>query len=718
VRSILLGAVLSLALLPTSVGAVDDGNQIDITFDETQRLVWADDDGYTSWNVYVGDLQYLVFWGEYTQSWPTSRLGDQWCDVPASPFVYNGLPVSGQCAFFLVSGNHDQVEGGLGTTGTGSFRPHTRICHLDDAPPDPPPGAPIVTAGECGTLSASWAPSPSADVVGYIVQLRTTPGSPAITRYADTTSAFVQGLDDATTYYVSVASMDASAQTSALSQETAATTTDTTIPQRPEGLTATPLENVNRLAWLPVVANEGDPPGDPSSPTIHDLAGYRIYRSRSTDVPLDLDHRIAETVASPGATATTYDDAPSPACRHVNYSVTAVDTCGVESASSQKVGATTPAFAAPLPPANVQAYRSAGAGHLSWSAPTQDVDGHPIAIDSYRVERTAPTPISTPIAELQFATLQETSGGVTSLIDPNLPPQGGEDTVYYRVRALDDCPNVSAPSAVAEARCEFSGDVQISPPVDGAIVAGVVPTTVFVTGGTDTYTGVTIRYLHDTEGLRRTYASSTQGTTWTDSGFLASPTGGYTIEATVTSSTGCPKTRSIHVTAGNALGCCVSMFPTTTTVATCAAGSTKCKQVSYRIGNDRCLTPVGLASMTVNWTDYSGNKPRWLTASFNGTDLAPVGSWTTTYDNGSPEHGTAARATFSPARAVPYAVPMTSGNTTLVTYVFDRATDSGSGTTRKVDVFNWNSFTFVLLDANGNPSDVHTTCNMPALTVN
>jgi hypothetical protein len=709
---------LSLALSPTSVRAVDDGNQIDITFDETQRLVWADDDGYTSWNVYVGDLQYLWYWGEYTQSWPTSRLGDHWCDVPASPFVYNGLPSSGQCAFFLVSGNHDQVEGGLGTTGTGSFRPHTRICHLDDAPPDPPPSAPIVTAGECGTLSASWSLSPSVDVVGYSVRLRSAPGSTAIARYTGTTSAIIQGLDDATTYYVSVAALDASAQTSSPSPETIATTTNTTIPQRPEGLTATPSGNVNHLAWLPVVANEGDTPGDPASPTIHDLSGYRIYRSRSGDVQLDIDHRIAETVATAGAAATTYDDAPAPACRHVYYTVTAVDGCGAESASSQKADATTPAFSAPLPPANFQAYRAAGASHLSWSAPTRDVDGHPIAIDSYRVERTAPTPLSTPIGDLQFATLRETTGGATSLIDSSLPPQSPDETLYYRVRALDDCPNVSGPSAVAEARCEFSGDVQILAPVDGALVAGVVPATVLVTGGTDTYTGVTIRYVHDTAGLRRTYASSTPGTTWTDSGFLASPAGGYTIEATVTSSAGCPKTKSVHVTAGNALGCCLSMFPTTTTIATCAGGSTKCKEVSYKIGNDRCLTAVGLASMTVNWTDYSGNKPRWLTASFNSTDLAPVGSWTTTYDNGSPEHGTAALATFPSARVVPYAVPMTSGNTTRVTYVFDRATDSGSGATRKVDVFNVNSFTFVLLDASGVPSDIQTTCNMPALTVN
>ena len=67
---------------------------------------------------------------------------------------------------------------------------------------------------------------------------------------------------------------------------------------------------------------------------------------------------------------------------------------------------------------------------------------------------------------------------------------------------------------------------------------------------------------------------------------------------------------------------------------------------------------------------------------------------------------------------VSYAVPMSNANTTLVTYVFDKATDSGFGSFRKVNVFTSNTYTFKLLDAAGNPLGIRTTCHFPALVVN
>jgi len=139
--------------------------------------------------------------------------------------------------------------------------------------------------------------------------------------------------------------------------------------------------------------------------------------------------------------------------------------------------------------------------------------------------------------------------------------------------------------------------------------------------------------------------------------------------------------------------------------------------VSYRIGNDRCLTSVNLTGMTVRWDDVSLNQPRWETAKFNGSAIAAVGSWTTSY-TGSPENGLATKSNFSaPAPQIPYATPMSTANTTLVTYVFDDFTDSGSGVNRKVNVFPTNQFVFILLDAMGQPSTLTTTCDLPSLTV-
>jgi len=139
--------------------------------------------------------------------------------------------------------------------------------------------------------------------------------------------------------------------------------------------------------------------------------------------------------------------------------------------------------------------------------------------------------------------------------------------------------------------------------------------------------------------------------------------------------------------------------------------------VSYRLGNDRCLTKVALTSMTVGWTDVAGLKPRWQTALFNGSAIAAAGSWVTTY-SGSPELGTATKSNFSaPAPQVPYATPMDGTNTTVVTYTFNKATVSGTGAGRKVNVFSTNRFDFILLDAAGNPSTLTTSCELPSLTV-
>jgi hypothetical protein len=153
-----------------------------------------------------------------------------------------------------------------------------------------------------------------------------------------------------------------------------------------------------------------------------------------------------------------------------------------------------------------------------------------------------------------------------------------------------------------------------------------------------------------------------------------------------------------------------------TTQVTCAAGPPKdCKQVSYSIGNDRCLTKVSLTGMTVTWTDNSGNKPRWETAKFNGSAIASnaAGIWTETYA-GNPEVGTATKSNFSsPAPTVPYATPMNGTNTTVVTYVFDKDTKQGS----KKNTFSTNQFVFILLDALDQPSSLTTTCNLPSLTV-
>jgi hypothetical protein len=255
----------------------------------------------------------------------------------------------------------------------------------------------------------------------------------------------------------------------------------------------------------------------------------------------------------------------------------------------------------------------------------------------------------------------------------------------------------------------------ISQPINGGVVAGPTPVVVDMTGGTDTYTGITITYTHVTAGVTRTFTAATPGPSWTDDKWVAMPAGPYTITASVTNSTGCASTTTIAVNAGNIVGCCLNLYPMTTTTMFCSNGNAKCKEVSYRIANERCLTSVSLQSLTVGWTDLSGLKPRWQTVLFNGQAIAGVGTWTETYSTTTPELGTATKVFSAPAPQVPYTNPTNNGNATLVTYVFTKETMTGK---TNADVFDTNTFVFILLDANGNPSTLTTTCTLPSLTVN
>jgi hypothetical protein len=472
-----------------------------------------------------------------------------------------------------------------------------------------------------------------------------------------------------------------------------------------------------RLNWTAVSTNTANvPAADPLVPLCRDLAGYRVYRGdTSATGPLLVNESVVTASGNPP-----YFDTATVNCHVYHYKLSAVDTCGVESALTPDFSGQATTTIAPNPPTNVQAFPIApGRVQVTWSAVVKDVADNPVTVAGYDIYRSDIIDNAAPPSSAVFPSTPIGTTSALAYVDNGVPSVSGSQTVYYMVKAKDECVNYSDPSNLAKAICPFSGTVTINPPADGGIVAGVVPTTVTVVSGTDTYTGVTITYTHASSGLTRTFTSATAGTTWTDSAWLASPAGVYTITATVTNSTGCTSTTSITVTAGSAVGCCLSIYPTTTSTATCGGGGTKCKEVSYKIGNDRCLTSVSVLTMTVGWTDYSGNKPRWQTARFNGADIAAPGSWTTTYVPGLNETGLATKSNFSaPAPSVPYATPMTGINTTTVTYVFDNFTDSGNGGNRKVDVFGTNQYIFTLLDSTGSPSGITTTCNLPTLTVN
>jgi hypothetical protein len=589
-----------------------------------------------------------------------------------------------------------------------------------DTIPPSKPATPTLLAGHCGAFIVSWALNPSGDgVTQYRVNYGTSPGSVTGTKSTVGPPLYLDGLTPSSTTYVSIQAQDAAGNVSIKSNEANASVTNLNTPSVPAGASATNNQNsAVHLNWSPVTTNTASvPAADPIAPAIRELKGYRVYRDNTSAVAASGTPHITENQArTPGAPP--YDDTAVINCHPYYYKVTAVDTCGTESAPTSAFSGQSTTSIAPMAPTNVQAFRiAAGHANVTWSAVVKDVANNDIAIGAYDVYRSGVMLKTDPPSSAVFPSSPIGTASGLSYDDFGMPATTSTQTVWYRVVAKDECVNYSAPSNVAEPVCPFSGTLVINPPTNGGVVAGPVTVTATVVGGTDVYTGVTITYTHISAGVTRTFTSATAGPSWTDNAWLAMPAGPYTITATVTNSGGCSSTTSIQVNAGSVVGCCLSIYPMTTTQVTCASGSTKCKEVSYRIGNDRCLTSVNLTAMTVRWTDISLNQPRWQTAKFNGTTIAAAGTWTTSY-SGSPENGEATKSNFSaPAPQIPYATPMSSTNTTNVTYVFDKFTDSGNGSNRKVNVFQTNQFVFILLDAAGNPSTLTTTCDLPSLTV-
>lgn len=593
-----------------------------------------------------------------------------------------------------------------------------------DSVPPGKPATPTLIAGHCGALIVSWAPNPSGDgVTQYRVNYGPSSGVVSGTRSTVGSPLYLDGLTTTATTYVSIQAQDAAGNLSMKSNEASTVVTNTNTPSPPTGPSATTNQvNTVTLNWSPVTTNsENEPDADPIRPAIRELAGYRVYRGDTSGVLASgLAHADESVVRGPSAPPFA-DTKGLVNCHTYYYKVTAVDTCGTESAPTSATSGQATSSVAPRAPANVQAFKM-GIGYalITWSAVVRDVNDTDISINAYDVYRSDVMQKTDPPSSAVFPSSPiGTASPLPKYDDYAMPAMTSLQTVYYRVVAKDECVNYSAPSDVAEPLCPFSGTVVINPPSDGGVVAGPVTTTVTVVGGTGSYTGVTITYTHVSAGVTRTFTSSTAGTTWSDNAWLAMPAGPYTITATVKDAGGCSSTTAINVNAGSVVGCCLSIYPMTTTQVTCRSAKPKddCTQVSYSIGNDRCLTKVALTGMSVAWTDVAGLNPRWQTAMFNGTTIASVGSWATTY-TGSPEIGTAKKSDFSsPAPQVPYATPMNATNTTTVTYTFDQATVSGTGSNRKVDVFSTNRFDFILLDAAGNPSSLTTSCELPSLTV-
>lgn len=106
---------------------LDDG-VILITFTDPNSIEWQEEAGFTSWNVYEGDLDVLKGTGNYTQAPGSNPLAERHCGVTVTYVDNFDHPPQGKTIFSLVTGVHDGVEGSLGQGSAASERPNANPC--------------------------------------------------------------------------------------------------------------------------------------------------------------------------------------------------------------------------------------------------------------------------------------------------------------------------------------------------------------------------------------------------------------------------------------------------------------------------------------------------------------------------------------------------------------------------------------------------------------
>jgi hypothetical protein len=88
---------------------------------------WQPEQGFDSWNVYVGDLDVLRAIGAYTQLPGSNALAARQCGVSVTTVADPAIPDPGKASFSLVTGVSGGDEGSLGSA-TGGPRTNLNPC--------------------------------------------------------------------------------------------------------------------------------------------------------------------------------------------------------------------------------------------------------------------------------------------------------------------------------------------------------------------------------------------------------------------------------------------------------------------------------------------------------------------------------------------------------------------------------------------------------------
>ncbi|MFQ5669546.1 MAG: fibronectin type III domain-containing protein [Acidobacteriota bacterium] len=445
------------------------------------------------------------------------------------------------------------------------------IPDLDLQPPSTPTGL-AACPGHCAGILLTWNANPPSELVTeYRVAYGTSTGNLTTTRTTSQTSLFINALNPAATYYFSIQALDAAGNASPPSAEISATTLDDTEPGLVPGFAAagSTADPGILVSWTPVTQNDNTVAGasgpggcDVDKPLNRDLDGYALFRNQGGDPATS---NLGSALAGPttlNQNAVQYLDTAVVACRNYTYDIRAVDACGT--AGGNQASTVTTSYTTTVPPAKPQNVNASESGvnknTIVWDAVTADAGGKPTSVAGYHIYRAEAPPGNPPGASL-FTTpigFSNTNSYVDNYTGGDPPATG--NIYYYRITALDDCPNESELSAASGASCAFDGQVIITPGA-GTTVFGV-QTIQLTADGTDTYVQGSVTVFDETgNSVLGPLTSMTYPFSFTWDTRSLNP-GPYLITGAIVNATGCNKTSSAAVQTITTPACCLTQTST------------------------------------------------------------------------------------------------------------------------------------------------------------
>jgi prepilin-type N-terminal cleavage/methylation domain-containing protein len=415
--------------------------------------------------------------------------------------------------------------------------------------PPPQPEVTSVCFGYCGIVQVNWDPHTNNPNASYVVQWDTSPSggfSNALDAGTSNTYAVDLTSQDLTqNFYFRVQAVNAGGAVLSTNTMGPISAQNATQPDPPQSISATggataPVSGKIRVSWTAPVTTSGNPSCNPNSVTatpstyLREIKGFRIFRGTSANFnasncspPAPCGNMVLDENAS-GTNAPQTDgygnyywDDQSVACAtdyyyrietvewcaaQANYNTTGNVATAVSSASNPSTHGVSGTSGTPAIPNGLQTAPLAPTAppqgmtnsvcdpssnvcspiNLQWVKVTQDVNGNPIGIDSYEIQRTTYLN-GVPQGAASVTTLSGQLNTAGSLVNyPDTARMFDSSTrvnyeYHYRVRAIQPagCPsgNWSA-EVIFPPPCSFSGTVVLQ---TGATLGdGLTPATAWI----------------------------------------------------------------------------------------------------------------------------------------------------------------------------------------------------------------------------------------------